>query len=215
MIAGGATPTKSFNMSSIGQNIRWPHNRLTTISASTLIVSLSIALLASVVGKVSAAEVNADWQRLVAAAKKEGKIVLGAPPGTDFRNDVQAALKKRFDLDSEWIQAPGPSVMSKVVAEKQAGSVSVDAFLVGPCTGNSLLKSDVFEPLGTAMILPEVKDPAKWFGGHLWADNQTAKNLLYSFVAQVSARHPTATADNVIAVFGGNDDVLVLIGNHL
>jgi iron(III) transport system substrate-binding protein len=149
-------------------------------------VSLSIALLASVVGKVSAAEVNADWQRLVAAAKKEGKIVLGAPPGTDFRNDVQAALKKRFDLDSEWIQAPGPSVMSKVVAEKQAGSVSVDAFLVGPCTGNSLLKSDVFEPLGTAMILPEVKDPAKWFGGHLWADNQTAKNLLYSFVAQVT-----------------------------
>ena len=77
--------------------------------------------------------------------------------------------------------------MSKIVAEKQAGAVTVDAFLIGPCTGNSLLKSDMFEPLAPAMILPEVKDPAKWFGGHLWADNQTGKNLFYSFVAQDDA----------------------------
>jgi iron(III) transport system substrate-binding protein len=28
--------------------------------------------------------------------------------------------------------------------------------------------------------------PAKWFGGHLWADNETGKNLLYSFVAQMT-----------------------------
>src|SRR4249920_1279654 len=134
----------------------------------------------------NAAEVNADWQRLVAAAKKEGKVVIGAPPGSDFRVAAQAALKKRFDLDSEFIQAPGPSLMSKIVAEKQAGVVSVDAFLGGPCTGNSLLKADLFEPLAPAMILPEVRDPAKWFGGHIWADNQTGKNLLYSFVAQVA-----------------------------
>jgi len=134
----------------------------------------------------SAAEAPAAWQHLTAAARKEGKVVIGAPPGSDFRNELQAALKKRFDLDSEVIQAPGPSLMSKIVAEKQAGAVSVDAFLVGPCTGNTLLKSDLFEPLASAMVLPDVKDPAKWFGGHLWADNQSGKNLLYSFVAQVT-----------------------------
>ena len=135
---------------------------------------------------LDAAEAAAEWQRIVAAAKKEGKVVIGAPPGNDFRNEVQAVLKKRFDLDSEFIQAPGPNLMSKIVAEKQAGAVSVDAFLVGPCTGNTLLKTDLFEPLTAAMILPEVSDPAKWFGGHLWADNQTGKNLLYSFVAQLT-----------------------------
>jgi len=124
---------------------------------------------------LDAAEAAAEWQRIVAAAKKEGKVVIGAPPGNDFRNEVQAVLKKRFDLDSEFIQAPGPNLMSKIVAEKQAGAVSVDAFLVGPCTGNTLLKTDLFEPLTAAMILPEVSDPAKWFGGHLWADNQTGK----------------------------------------
>ena len=151
-----------------------------SVFLSVLIVVLSGAQ------KSFAAEAGADWQRLVVAAKKEGKIVIGAPPGSDFRNEVQAILKKRFDLDSEWIQSPGPSLMSKIAAEKQAGAVSVDAFLIGPCTGNSLLKADVYEPLAPAMILPEVKDPAKWFGGHLWADNQSGKNLLYSFVAQMT-----------------------------
>lgn len=133
-----------------------------------------------------AADAGADWTRLVASAKKEGKIVIGAPPGNDFKNEVQVVLKKRFELDSEWVQAPGPSLMSKIVAEKQAGAVSVDAILIGPCTGNSHLKSDLYEPLAPLMMLPEVKDPAKWFGGHLWADNQTGKNMLYSFVAQMT-----------------------------
>jgi iron(III) transport system substrate-binding protein len=147
---------------------------------------VAVILLAASCERALGAEAGIEWQRLVAAAKKEGKVVIGAPPGTDFRNEAQAALKKRFDLDSEFIQAPGPNLMSKIVAEKQAGAVSVDAFLVGPCTGNSLLKADLFEPLAPAMILPEVRDPAKWFGGHLWADNQTGKNLLYSFVAQMT-----------------------------
>ena len=147
---------------------------------------LAVFLLFASPQLLSSAEAPAEWQRLTAAAKKEGKVVIGAPPGNDFRNELQTALKKRFELDSEIIQAPGPNLMSKIVAEKQAGAVSIDAFLVGPCTGSTLLKTDLFEPLAAAMVLPEVKDPTKWFGGHLWADNQTGKNLLYSFVAQVT-----------------------------
>jgi ABC-type Fe3+ transport system substrate-binding protein len=154
-------------------------HKLILLTAGVLVFNLPPKLLPS-------ADSGAEWQRVTAAAKKEGKVIIGAPPGSDFRNDVKAVLKKRFDLDSEFIQAPGPSLMSKIVAEKQAGVVSVDAFLIGPCTGNSLLKIDLFEPLSPAMILPEVKDPAQWWGGHLWADNQTGKNYLYSFVAQMT-----------------------------
>jgi hypothetical protein len=160
-----------------------------------------IILSLSLFQRLHAADANAEWQRVVAAAKKEGKVVIGAPPGSDFRNEAQAVLKKRFDLDSEFVQAPGPNLMSKIVAEKQAGVVSVDAFLIGPCTGNSLLKADLFEPLALVMILPEVKDPAKWFGGHLWADNQTGKNLLYSFVAQMT---PVAVLQHAVGQAAGS-----------
>ena len=141
-------------------------------NVSMLVIVIS---LWGVHGRGLGADANSEWQGVVGAAKKEGKVIIGAPPGSDFRNGVQAVLKKRFDLDSEFIQAPGPNLMSKIIAEKQAGVTSVDAFLIGPCTGNSLLKADLFEPLAPAMILAEVKDPAKWFGGHLWADNQTGK----------------------------------------
>lgn len=147
---------------------------------------LAALLILTTPATILAADAGSDWARLLGAAKKEGKIVIGAPPGSDFRVDVQGVLKKRFDLDSEWIQAPGPNLMSKIAAEKQAGAASVDVFLIGPCTGNSLLKSDVYEPLAPAMVLPEVKDASKWFGGHLWADNQSGKQLLYSFVAQMT-----------------------------
>jgi len=154
-------------------------HKLTLLAAGVLFLNVVPTLLHS-------ADPRAEWQKTVAAAKKEGKVVIGAPPGSDFRNEVKIVLKKRFDLDSEFIQAPGPSLMNRIVAEKQAGAVSVDAFLIGPCTGNSLLKTDLFESLPAAMILPEVKDPAQWWAGHLWADNQTGKNYLYSFVAQMT-----------------------------
>ncbi|TMA65621.1 MAG: hypothetical protein E6J73_05270 [Deltaproteobacteria bacterium] len=84
---------------------------------------------------LEAAEAGTEWQRTLTAAKKEGKVVIGAPPGNDFRNEVQAVLKKRFDLDSEFIQAPGPNLMSKIVAEKQAGAVSVDALFIRAADG--------------------------------------------------------------------------------
>jgi hypothetical protein len=87
-----------------------------------------VTLLLGVQGRAFGADAGSEWQRIIAAAKKEGKVVIGAPPGNDFRNEVQTVLKKRFDLDSEFIQAPGPNLMSKIVAEKQAGAATVDAF---------------------------------------------------------------------------------------
>src|SRR5262245_44998545 len=121
-------------------------------------ILLVVSLLLGVPCRSRGADAIPEWERVVGTAKKEGKVVIGAPPGTDFRNEVQAMLKKRFDLDSEFVQAPGPNLMSKIVAEKQAGAVSVDAFLVGTCTGNSLLKADLFESLAPAMIFFVDKD---------------------------------------------------------
>src|SRR5262245_29094971 len=149
-------------------------------------ILLVVGVLLSVPYRSLGADANPEWERVVGTAKKEGRVVIGAPPGTDFRNEVQGKSKKRFNLDSEFVQPPGPNCMSQSLAETRTGAVSVDAFFIGTCTGNALLKADLFEPLAPAMILPEVKDPAKWFSGHLWADNQTGKNLLYSFVAQVT-----------------------------
>ena len=67
-------------------------------------ILLVVSLLLSVPYRSRGADANPEWERVVGAAKKEGKVVIGAPPGTDFRNEVQRTLKKRFNLDSEFVQ---------------------------------------------------------------------------------------------------------------
>jgi ABC-type Fe3+ transport system substrate-binding protein len=41
-----------------------------------------------------------------------------------------------------------------------------------------LLAEGILEPFEPAMILPEVKGPKQWWGGHIWIDN--AKRFIYS-----------------------------------
>ena len=56
-------------------------------STMTLVAGL---LILNPVGRLFAAEAGAEWQQLLAASKKERKVVIGAPPGSDFRNDPAA-----------------------------------------------------------------------------------------------------------------------------
>ena len=36
------------------------------------------------------------------------------------------------------------------------------------------------------MVLPEVKDPRQWWGGHMWEDNIKSNRFIYSFAAGFS-----------------------------
>src|SRR5262249_51715354 len=49
---------------------------------------------------------------------------------------------------------------------------------------NSLLPEGLLDPVEPIMLLPEVKDPKQWWGGHIWSDN--AKRFIYSSMAQQS-----------------------------
>ena len=44
-----------------------------------------------------------------------------------------------------------------------------------------ILPEGILEPLEPLMLLPEVKDPKQWCGGHVWVD--TAKRFVYSTLA--------------------------------
>jgi hypothetical protein len=47
-----------------------------------------VILLWGMHGRALGADANSEWQGVVGAAKKEGKVIIGAPPGSDFRNGV-------------------------------------------------------------------------------------------------------------------------------
>ncbi len=80
--------------------------------------------------------------------------------------------------------ARGPTNASKIAAEHAAGVRYFDVLISGSLTPLSLLNAGILEPIEPLLILPEVKDPKRWYGGHIWADN--AKRYLYSFQAYQS-----------------------------
>ena len=59
-------------------------------------------------GSGSAAETptsdwQSEWQRVIAAGKKEGKVVVSVPPGAELRKALKEGFERRFGIELELI----------------------------------------------------------------------------------------------------------------
>jgi len=150
---------------------------------------LWLALLLNAARLLPAAETKpasqTEWEKTIELARKEGKIVAGVPASADLRKNLEEAFAKRFPgIEIEVTTARGPANASKIAAEHAAGVRYYDVLISGSLTPLSLLNAGILEPFEPLMILPEVKEPKRWYGGHIFADN--AKRFLYSFQAYES-----------------------------
>jgi iron(III) transport system substrate-binding protein len=150
--------------------------------------SLAILLFYVLVQSLPAAEQKtgqAEFEKIVAAAKKEGTVVVAIPPSSELRKQLETAFKEKFGLDLELVPAPGPANASRIASEQKAGVRYFDAIICGTGTAVTLAHDGLLEPIEPNLILPEVKDPKNWWGGHIWEDNLSTKRFLYSFLAEV------------------------------
>lgn len=129
---------------------------------------------------------SAEWDKLIEAAKKEGKIVIAVPPAAELRKEMEIVIRQKLGLEAELVPNPGPRNASRIAAEQKAGVRYFDAFIVGTGTAIGLAHDGMVEPLESFFVLPEVKDPKQWWGGHIWEDNLSTNRFLYSFLADVS-----------------------------
>lgn len=123
-----------------------------------------------------------EWDRAVELAKKEGKIVISIPASAELRQALEEGFKRRFGIAVESVPARGTAVVRKIVDESRAGISYFDLHIGGSesiVTG--FLPENILEPIESWWILPEVKDPKNWWGGHIWIDN--AKRFSYAFQA--------------------------------
>jgi iron(III) transport system substrate-binding protein len=152
---------------------------------------LKLALIALLLAAqpVTAAEQKSAWQaefdKLVEAAKKEATVVVAIPPSSELRKQLEAAFKAKFGIDMELVPAPGPANASRIAAEQKAGRRYFDAIICGTGTAVPLAHDGMLEPLEPLLLLPEVKEPKNWWGGHIWEDNVSTRRFLYSFIAEV------------------------------
>jgi len=133
-----------------------------------------------------AQEKSNDWDSVVAAANKEGRLAVSIPTSAELRKEFESGFEKAFaGIDLELSVARGASNINKIVEEQNAGVRSIDLHMGGSTSiVTGLLAHNLLEPVMPAMILPEVKDAKNWWGGHMWADR--AKKFIYASTAYVT-----------------------------
>jgi iron(III) transport system substrate-binding protein len=128
------------------------------------------------------------WEKVLAAAKKEGTVVVMGPPGDMIRNAMVDGFKKAYPgIDVEYSGGRSGEQAVKLGSERDGGIYSADVFLGGPTTANFQLKPmKALDPVKSALILPEVTDLKNWRDNrHDFSDADGLYDLV--FVGQVSS----------------------------
>jgi len=110
-----------------------------------------------------------DWNEILSAAKKEGKVVVVGSPDPVMRNGIIPKFTARFGIPVEFIAGRSSEIVSRVQTERSAQIYSADVFLAGPdTTANELFGDKIIDPLKPLLVLPEVVDGSKWKTGKVW-----------------------------------------------
>ena len=109
-----------------------------------------------------------EWERVLQAAKKEGKIALIGPVGADRRDALTIAFEKKYGIGVEYHADSGAGILPRLSAERKADRYLWDVVVTGTTTGlENLIPARVLDPLEPNLILPEVKDLKLWRNGAL------------------------------------------------
>ena len=112
------------------------------------------------------AQAQTDWQKrwneLLAAAKKEGTVVVAASPSPETRVEMEPAFSKQFGFRLEYLALAGAEATARVEREAAAGKVTIDILLSGNTELYNLLPAGRLEPVKDKLVLPDALDTSKW-----------------------------------------------------
>ena len=75
---------------------------------------------------------NPEWDKVVEAAKKEGRVVVSIPTSAELRKEFESGFQKAFPgIELELSVARGASNINKIVEEQNAGVRSIDLHIGG------------------------------------------------------------------------------------
>lgn len=123
---------------------------------------------------------QANWEKTVAAAKKEGRLNLyvgryGAEP-------LLNEFRKEFpEIKLVTVNGSGNSLGTRIVTEQRAGHVVADLFSGGANTNYEVLyEGKALDSIKSLLVLPEVVDETKWYEGRIrYTDVEQRHVLVY------------------------------------
>src|SRR5262245_13257070 len=95
---------------------------------------------------------------------------------------MEIAFSRRFGIATEFVPARGGALVQRIISEAKANTQYFDLHIGGTeSIVTAILPENILDPVEPYLILPEVRDPKYWWGGHIYIDN--AKKYIYNFVA--------------------------------
>jgi iron(III) transport system substrate-binding protein len=137
----------------------------------------------------SAPSSDPDWNKIVAAAKKEAKIVIIGPSGSDVRDAYTIGFQKKYpEIEVDFSGMRGAEVAPKLLAELNAKHYLTDIAVAGTTTAlASLVPANAVVPLQPYLVGPEAKDVSKWRDRkHHFSDSTEKYNLYFGARVQVA-----------------------------
>ncbi len=137
---------------------------------------------------------------LIAAAKKEGKVVVDGPPNNSVRKALSTAFEKRYGIKVSYISSGRSKSGSRVRAERAGGKYLLDVFISGADTPLlTFKKSGWLLPISAHLVDPEVTDGSKWTDGHVWYmdPDKTVLRMLRSVNPELVVNTKMVKADEI------------------
>lgn len=113
---------------------------------------------------------QAEWDRTLSLAKKEGKVAIffDATIPVIVRETWAKHIKEKFGIDIEFITGRGAENSVKLLNERKAGVYTGDIFISGLTTLHLVLEpAGVFENFEQKLFLPDIVDRNLWYNGRL------------------------------------------------
>lgn len=153
-------------------------NRQGSFAAWLAFLGLALLNLESPFAAEVSPKWEGEWEETVKAAEQEGQVVaykLG--PDAEWH-----AFQKRFPkIKVVLVHGSGGQTLQRIMAERRAGKFLADVIRIGGGTSTSLYQAKALDPIASAFILPEVKEPSRWFEGrHHYNDSENQYIFVYA-----------------------------------
>jgi iron(III) transport system substrate-binding protein len=130
---------------------------------------------------------QAEWDRTLAGARHEAKVVVVGPPGQVYRDALMEFQKTYPDIAVEYSGITGRDFAPKLLAEREGGQYLWDVYVGGTGTVNGDLKpKGVLDPIRPTIIQPQVLDDSQWLGGFDAAFYDREQQYTFAFQASLS-----------------------------
>lgn len=165
-----------------------------------LVLALSVAISPAHAQKK---DWEQDWRNTVAAAKKEGQLVISGPSGRVWRDELMKFEQDYPEIKLKITPSASRDFWPRVIKEREVGQYLWDLRVGGPDALMYDIKARGYlVPVRDTLVLPEVVDDSKWHGGldGLFIDNEKRYALTFAMYEQTAAYYNSEVVSEALSV---------------